>query len=721
MRECPDEHTFMMMLQGELGDEEQHALDEHLDGCPECSLLMVDLAGLVDSGTGAGPAPSARAVGVPVAEERVGGRYALLRSVGAGGMGAVYEAYDDALGRKVAIKLLRADLLDPELREDYSARLLREARLLAAVYHPNVLNVYDVGVWRDQVFMAIQFVEGTTLSDWIAEATPSWRAILEVHLAVGGGLAEAHRVGLIHRDIKPDNILIDATGRAWLADFGLARAIGPDVQIADADARSSAEHLDEAALEHSAITRSGAVVGTPAYMSPEQHRGDEVDERTDQFSLCAALFESLYDERPFAGRTWRELREAVCGGEIAPRPTLGRAKEVPPSLYPVLARGMSARVEDRYSGLPELLEALREAADAPPWWRRGARVVGVGAAFVVGASLIAALTLVVAATALLNMESPEGGEADAEVAAVDAGGPVKEKALSRAERQAQRREALEAMNHRCGEDAEACGSLVEEVVSCCVSDWLEGVSQEALFIAATKGRGEQLKGLCERGVAEACPLAAYAYSYSFHDYETPEGSMIPAFMGLMEEGCRGGEFLACAALQDAHADGSYMSEGDDSIEPSVEALIEKVGAGCEAGNGHVCWLIAESLLTSRVKVDTARAVDYMGRACERGWPLGCVLAGVAWRDHTVDACRAALRPVYQKIPENGVLDESSSWNDVGALCTWAASMRDEGRAARLWRVGCQGEATHREADLQKQQRAAIALSCELVKGLGGEP
>ncbi|MEL6178885.1 MAG: protein kinase [Myxococcota bacterium] len=341
--ECPDEHLLMEMLQGMLSDTERDAFDAHLDTCPACTRLVADLAALLCS---------AEAAPLPPDELRVG-RYTVREQVGVGGMGVVYEAWDPTLKRKVALKVLRADLIAPQMRSTYSERLLREAQFLASISHPNILTVYEVLTWNDQVVMAVHFVEGDTLTAWLKATRPGWRAIVQAYMKVGAALSAAHAQGLVHRDVKPANILIEHDGRVWLTDFGLACVIGRDVALIDGDDCAS-EH----SLTQSALTRTGTIVGTPAYMSPEQHLAAETDHRTDQFSLCAALFEALYGVRPFPGTTRRELSLQVCTGSIRTRPT---HTDVPKALYRVLARGLSRNPDDRFPSMDALLDALHHA------------------------------------------------------------------------------------------------------------------------------------------------------------------------------------------------------------------------------------------------------------------------------------------------------------------------------------------------------------------------
>jgi eukaryotic-like serine/threonine-protein kinase len=201
------------------------------------------------------------------------GRYVVLARVGAGGMGEVYTAYDPELDRKIALKVIRPTDDDaPNATGRASGgrgRLIAEAKALAKLAHPNVVAVHDVGSYRDDVYIAMEYVEGITLTAW-AVGERSWQEIVEVFAAAGRGLAAAHAEGIVHRDVKPDNILIGKDGRARMIDFGVAVAT-----------RRSSPDLAESAL-----------VGTPAYMAPEQFLGDELGPHTDQFSFGVALYEA---------------------------------------------------------------------------------------------------------------------------------------------------------------------------------------------------------------------------------------------------------------------------------------------------------------------------------------------------------------------------------------------------------------------------------------------
>ncbi|MGB1275895.1 MAG: serine/threonine-protein kinase, partial [Nannocystaceae bacterium] len=255
------------------------------------------------------------------------GRYQLGKPLGRGGMGVVYVADDELLGRVVALKVLREDRTGSVAL----SRVLREAQSLARLSHPNVVQVYDISTYNGQIFIAMEFIAGGTLRQWLDAETRSFDTILEVFLQAGRGLAAAHNVGIIHRDFKPDNVLIGADGRARVADFGLA-----------AEQPQFASNVTVTSEDDERLTRAGTILGTPRYMSPEHREGGNLDARADQFSFCVALYEALYAAHPF--------------------PEVGAAATPPKGeglwVWPLLKRGLQPRPDDRFSGLLELLAAL---------------------------------------------------------------------------------------------------------------------------------------------------------------------------------------------------------------------------------------------------------------------------------------------------------------------------------------------------------------------------
>ncbi|MBS1148537.1 MAG: protein kinase [Myxococcaceae bacterium] len=270
------------------------------------------------------------------------GRFLVIEKVGEGGMGAVYAAHDPMLNRKVALKLLRRELS----HASYGARMMREAQALAKLSHPNVVNVHDVGMSDGRMFLAMEHIEGAALSEVLRDPQP-WTKVLALFLEAGRGLAAAHNAGLIHRDFKPQNAMVGRDGRVRVLDFGLARD-------ASEDARPEAEAAGAVDLA-SPLTRTGALMGTPLYMAPEQFEAAACDARTDQFSFCVSLWEGLYGERPFAGLTLEELKRAVLTRTLRPIP---RGRKVPAKVHQALVRGLSPARADRFPSMEALLQVL---------------------------------------------------------------------------------------------------------------------------------------------------------------------------------------------------------------------------------------------------------------------------------------------------------------------------------------------------------------------------
>jgi serine/threonine protein kinase/tetratricopeptide (TPR) repeat protein len=282
------------------------------------------------------------------------GRYRLQRVLGSGGMGLVYAAHDPELGREVAIKLMRPQTsgrIDPSQGR---ARLLREAHAMAQLTHPNVIAVYDVGTFGDQVFIAMEYVEGNTLTRWLTAARRTWPDIVGMFVQAGRGLAAAHAKGILHRDFKADNVWVGEDGRARVLDFGLARATrAGDEELHSLDVQPGGErkHLPRDAP----VTEPGRFLGTPPYMAPEQLRGEPGDARTDQFSFCAALYQALYGELPFEGETVPALLNEMNRRRIREPP---KSSRVPLWLRRVLLRGLSPDRADRYVSMDRLLDEL---------------------------------------------------------------------------------------------------------------------------------------------------------------------------------------------------------------------------------------------------------------------------------------------------------------------------------------------------------------------------
>ena len=289
------------------------------------------------------------------------GRYLVLDRIGAGAMGVVFAAYDPELDRKVAIKVLH-------LRregEEAQARLVREAQALARVTHAGVVAVHDVGVHEGRVFLAMEYVEGQTLRSFLADPERGLDERLKVMIAAGEGLAAAHAAGLVHRDFKPDNVMISARGEVKVMDFGLARARdGGSSGVVDLVTGSLGAAASETSSSPTAklaaageLTEVGAVVGTPAYMAPEQLSGLAADARSDQFAFAVTVHEALFGLRPFSGANLAALALAISEGRIDEG---GNPRKVPAWLRKVVLRGLASEPSERWPNLEAMLRALQE-------------------------------------------------------------------------------------------------------------------------------------------------------------------------------------------------------------------------------------------------------------------------------------------------------------------------------------------------------------------------
>jgi tetratricopeptide (TPR) repeat protein len=309
-----DEDAAVAFIEGRMSPAERERAELHVDGCTECRRLLSALARAVASMT-AGSTASTQDIppGVRLPRGSLAGRFVVIEQIGAGAMGVVHSAYDPELDRKIALKLLRAH----ESGDPAGSRILREAQAMARVVHPNVVTVHEVGVAGGRVFVAMEFIDGPTLRGWVRAKQRSVREIIDVFTAVGRGVAAAHAAGVIHRDLKPDNVLIGSDGRPRVTDFGLA---------------------------HGAEERPADIAGTPAYMAPEQHGGGAIDARVDQYAFCVALYEALYDRLPF------DVAHFAKG-----------ARRIPAPLRRLLARGLSTHSADRYPSMTALLDELARA------------------------------------------------------------------------------------------------------------------------------------------------------------------------------------------------------------------------------------------------------------------------------------------------------------------------------------------------------------------------
>lgn len=304
------------------------------------------------------------------------GRYVVLEELGHGSMGVVYAAYDPQLSRRVALKVIRAEgSVSPAGRARRQQHLLREARVLAAVAHPHVITIHDVGALDQDVFIAMEFVDGMTLRDWLAPRR-STEDILDLFEQAGRGLAAAHAEGIVHRDFKPDNVLVGKDGRVRVTDFGVARLAGPPSLSSDI-----AESPPEQTGSSVKTITVGALIGTPAYMAPEQLSCRGVGPASDQFAFCVCLYEALVGERPFFGPSPEVLLEHIEKGI----PTVLNA--LPAELDALIRRGLEPAAHDRFPSMEALIDALEGIRRRPPQRRRLVVLGAVGGLSFAGLAL----------------------------------------------------------------------------------------------------------------------------------------------------------------------------------------------------------------------------------------------------------------------------------------------------------------------------------------------
>lgn len=297
------------------------------------------------------------------------GRYTILRRLGAGGMGVVYAARDSELARDIALKVLRDDRGGNVALE---TRLQREAQAMARLAHGNVVRVFDVGSYQGHVFLAMELIDGVPIADWLAERPRRWRDVVDAYREAGRGLAEAHAAGIVHRDFKPGNVMIDRRGRVVVGDFGLARTAG--IPFADGSGADS----DDARL-----TRDGALVGTPRYAAPEQLAREEATALSDQFSFAVSLFEGVSGVPPFRGATVNAVHTEIKAGRVVPA-------RMPGWLRRVLVRALAADPAKRYPSMEAVLAALDTGRKRPARIAIGAGLVGLAATGAVAAIALGA-------------------------------------------------------------------------------------------------------------------------------------------------------------------------------------------------------------------------------------------------------------------------------------------------------------------------------------------
>ncbi|MCR9162908.1 MAG: protein kinase domain-containing protein [Nannocystaceae bacterium] len=322
---CLSDDEVVRLREGTLPDDRRRAAVEHIESCVECLQLL--------RGNHTQAAPTA-----------LDERFELREPLGRGGMGVVHRAVDRRLDREVAIKLLHEAMFDADL--GIRERLLAESKAMAKLRHPNVLAVYDVVLTEHAGFVVMELVEGDTLRRWLSRHTPPWQDVVRMFIQAGHGLAAAHEAGLVHRDFKPDNVLVDERGRPAVTDFGLANEVAPEASMESVDGDVS-------------LVTAGRC-GTPAYMAPEQVEGGAIDARADVFAFCVSLWEAIEGQRPFVEDSPRARLDAIGAGRLR----ASKASSMPPRLRRVLTEGLRADPHARPPTMPALLADL-EALVSP--------------------------------------------------------------------------------------------------------------------------------------------------------------------------------------------------------------------------------------------------------------------------------------------------------------------------------------------------------------------
>jgi tetratricopeptide (TPR) repeat protein/tRNA A-37 threonylcarbamoyl transferase component Bud32 len=368
--DCPNEDQLLAYGEGVLPAPEADAIALHLDACAACRSLFAVAVGGPPAPQASISASEAQTTPTDFAPGHKIGRYVVLDLIGKGAMGAVYAAYDAELDRKVALKLLHARFQASVAEDELRNRLVREARTMAQLSHPNVVAVYDVGTIGQDVFLAMDFVHGQTLRAWCQKSRRTWREIVRVFVEAGRGLAAAHEVGIIHRDFKADNVLIDQKGRVFVADFGLARGTRESGEATEGPAS-----LEPGAAFRARMTATGAILGTPAYMAPEQYKGTATV-RSDIYAFGIALYEALYGGHPFPMGSLAELRNAVQARNVCAPP---KGTRVPKFLRRALLHALDPDPEARWERMDPFLAAI--STDPRRRWRAiAAAVVVLGGA-----------------------------------------------------------------------------------------------------------------------------------------------------------------------------------------------------------------------------------------------------------------------------------------------------------------------------------------------------
>jgi serine/threonine protein kinase/tetratricopeptide (TPR) repeat protein len=586
------------------------------------------------------------------------GRYIVLEWLGSGGMGVVYAAYDPELDRRVAIKLVRPDAH----RNIGRARLLREAQAIARVKHPSVITVHDVGTIDLEVFVAMEFVEGRTLGVWLTERRRGWREVVSMFLRAGGGLAAAHDAGLVHRDFKPANVLVGADEQPRVLDFGLARP-APDAQRAGASEGEGEEHADEGAhlpprALDVAITRPGGIVGTPAYMAPEQFDGDGADPRADQFAFCVALYEALYGERPYAGAAQHDHLEAMKSNAVRDAP---KGSTVPGWVRAIVLRGLRANSSERH---PSMHALLLELGRDPARTRRRA-LVGLG---------------VVAAGALAVVASASARSArsllckGAEEKLVGVWDPA-------------RRGAIEAAFQATGKPyAKDAARAVTKTLDAYARGW---ASMETDACAATRLRGEQSDELLD--LRMACLSERREDLKALVDlFANADGRVVGRAVRAAEDLPRLDECANATALR-----APVRPPSDPAARRKVEAVRARLAKARALRYGGK---YADAVALSESAVAEANAIAYQPLVAEARFELGASRGANGESPLAEENLRAALRAA------------ESSHHDAVAARSWIGLVHEIGTEQTRYAEG------HRAAEYAAGSIDRLGAGNELLRG-----
>ena len=469
----------------------------------------------------------------------------VIDQLGAGAGGLVVSAYDPNLDRKVALKVLRPEVAFSGGVGLARERLLREAKAVARMNHPNVVTVHEVGSVGDQVFVAMEHIDGGTLRDTMSLRKRGWRQVLDLFVPAARGLAAAHQAGLVHRDFKPANVLVSQNNRVVVSDFGLVSTAADedDFSFDDADfenrRRGRAESIGPA---DPGLTDTGTTLGTPAYMAPEQHRGAAVDARSDQFAFSVALHEALFGQRPFQGNTLAQLMAAKDRGEFTtPEPSA----DVPSWLRQIVVRGMASDPADRFSNMDELIAAIEVHRGRP---KRNWLVVGLLALLVPTVFLgYRALTQTTKTSAKIAADL---AALKSELADKDA-----ELAENRAELAALRRQSVEVDPSQVAA-LEARQKEVETELATTKRE-LESLVRNRKSTARELPDESDLSAVVRRAPSEPPPLATRTSSFSPPLPLAPESELVSSIFAGMRRSVE-----RCVGVPDLSKDRSY----DDWVE-----------------------------------------------------------------------------------------------------------------------------------------------------------